>query len=310
MLPKPTRDSNETVRPRVSRRAILAGVGVAAVAGWHGETPARAAAPETDSTWKVEKDRIHSSICSWCFKPLALDDLIQGAKSLGLRSVELLQPDDLPKLKPHGLTCAMVSSHGFVNGFNHVENHAECIEKITRSVAAAAEHGCPNVITFSGMRKGISDEEGIKNTADGIKKVIGQAEKKKITLCFEVLNSRVNIDMKGHPDYQGDRVEWAVEVCKLVGSPRLKILFDIYHVQIMQGDVIARIREFKDYIAHYHTAGVPGRNDLDETQELNYPAIMRAIVETGYTGFVGQEFLPKANDKIAALRQAVKLCDV
>jgi hydroxypyruvate isomerase len=282
----------------------------AAMVGYHGESPVRAAAPENEAAWKVQKDLIHSSICSWCYKPLTFDDLCRGANAMGLRSVELLAPNDLPKLKPFGLTCAMVSSHPLIKGLNHVEHHAECIEKLTKSIDAAAEHGCPNVITFSGNRKGISDDDGIKIMAEGVKKIVGYAEQKKVTICIEVLNSRVDIENKGHPDYQADKIEWAVEVCKQVGSDRFKILFDIYHVQIMQGDIIARIGKFKDYIGHYHTAGVPGRNELDETQELNYPPIMQAILSTGYKGFVGQEFIPKGADKMAALRQAVKLCDV
>ena len=309
-----SRNSNGARGPSaiLSRRdalASLAGAG-AAIIGYHGETPLRAAETNSAAAWKVVKDQIHSSICSWCYKPMSLDDLCKGANALGLRSVELLPPSELPKLKPFGLTCAMVGSHQLAKGLNHADHHAECLEKITASIDAAAEHGCPNVITFSGNRQGISDDDGIRATVAGVKKIIAHAEKKKVTLCIELLNSRVDQPDKGHPDYQADRVEWAVEVCKQVGSDRFKILFDIYHVQIMQGDVIARIREFKDYIGHYHTAGVPGRNDLDEMQELNYPAIMGAIVATGYKGFVGQEFIPKGADKVAALRQAVRLCDV
>jgi hydroxypyruvate isomerase len=197
-----------------------------------------------------------------------------------------------------------------VRGLNRVEHHAECIEKLSASIDAAAEGGCPNVITFSGMRQGLSDEEGIRNTVAGARKVLAQAEKRGVNLCIEMLNSRVGEEMKGHPDYHCDRIEWAVEVCKQTGSERMKVLFDIYHVQIMQGDVIARIRQFHEYIGHYHTAGVPGRNELDETQEINYPPIMRAIVETGYKGYVGQEFIPRSPDKIAALAQAAVLCDV
>ncbi len=222
-------------------------------------------------------------------------------------------------LKKLGLTCAIAGSHGFVKGFNHVENHAMCIEKVTKSVEAAADFGCPSVITFSGMKKlkpddpkcpEISDEDGQKNMIDGIKKVVGLAEKKKVTLCIEVLNSRVDITMKGHPGYQADTLEWAVNVCDKIGSPNMKILFDIYHIQIMEGDVITRIKQYKDYIGHYHTAGNPGRCEIDDSQEINYPPIIRAIVETGYTGFLGQEYIPRQKDLVAALRQGVKICDV
>jgi len=299
--------SQPTVRhPILSRRGLMASA--AGVAAGLGAKFSFAADP--DPNWKVKNGRINSSICAWCFKPLTLEQLCEAAKQIGLKSVELLGPDQLHIVKKHGLTCAMVGSHGLVKGFNHVENHAECIAKITKSIDAAAENNCPNVITFSGMREKISDEEGLKNTVAGLKKIVGYAEQKKVTLCIEVLNSRVDKENIGHPDYQCDRVEWAADVCKQVGSSRMKMLFDIYHVQIMQGDIITRIKEFKDYIGHYHTAGVPGRHELDDTQEINYPPIMKAILETGYTGFVGQEFIPLGADKIAALRQGVQLCDV
>jgi hydroxypyruvate isomerase len=153
------------------------------------------------------------------------------------------------------------------------------------------------------------DDVGLNNTVEGIKRVIGYAEKKKVNLVFEVLNSRVNVEMKGHPDYMADHVEWAVELCRRIASERMKILFDIYHVQIMQGDLITRIRQYHEYIGHYHTAGVPGRNEIDDTQEINYPAVMRAIVETKYTGYVAQEFIP-TRDPMTSLREAVRICDV
>ena len=165
------------------------------------------------------------------------------------------------------------------------------------------------VITFSGFRRGISDEEGIKNMVDGLKVIVPLAEEKKVTLCIEMLNSRVDINMKGHPDYFCDSVERTVEICRRIGSPRVKMLFDIYHVQIMHGDVISRIREHKEWIAHVHTAGNPGRNEIDDTQEINYPPIMKALLDIGYAGYVGQEFIP-VRDKVASLAQGVKICDV
>ena len=229
---------------------------------------------------------------------------------MGLQSVELVKPEEWSVLKAHGLICALSPSHGFVRGLNNKAHHPECIQLLTAAIEASSAAGFPSVITFSGMREGISDEEGIRNTIDGVKQVIGLAEQKRVNICLEPLNTRVNVEMKGHPGYHCDRVEWAIEVCEKVGSPRMKVLFDIYHTQIMQGDVITRIRQFKDYIGHYHTAGVPGRNDLDDLQEVNYPAVMQAIVETGYQGYVGQEFIPKGADKLAALRHAARLCDV
>jgi len=256
------------------------------------------------------KGRIKQSIAYWCFQDYwSVEQTCRIAKDLGCKSVELVEPKDWPILKKYGLVCALTASHMFIDGMNQPKNHAMCIAKITQAIDDSAEAGFPNVITFSGSGGGLSDEEGIKNCVTGLKKVIGHAEKKKVTLCFEVLNSRVDVEMKGHPGYQADHVEYVAEVCKKVGSDRLKILFDIYHVQVMQGDVIVRIRQYKDMIGHYHTAGVPGRNELDENQELYYPAIMRAIAETGYTGYVAQEFMP-TRDPLQSLREAVKLCDV
>ena len=291
----------------VSRRGLLGGaLGAAALAAM---TTPKLAQADDDPNWKIKNGRINQSLCSWNFK-MPLEELCKIAVQFGCKSVELLQADSYPTLKKYGLTCAMTGSHGFAKGFNRVENHEFCLDRLTKSINAAADFGSPNVITFSGFREKLSDEEGIKNCVDGLKKIMPLAEEKKINVCFEVLNSRVPIEMKGHPDYQGDTMEWAVQVCEKVGSPRMKILFDIYHIQIMEGDVITRIKKFKDYIAHYHTAGNPGRNELDDTQEINYPPIMKTIVETGYTGFVGQEFICKYEDKVSSIRQAVKLCDV
>jgi hydroxypyruvate isomerase len=289
----------------LSRRTLLAaGTAAAAIVA-----PLTATASDPDK-WKVTNGRVKQSVVSWCFGSMSVEQLAQHAAEMGIKSVELCSPEHWPMLKKYGLTCAIASSHGFVKGWNHLENHAECQEKIEKAINDAADFGCPSVITFSGMREKLSDEEGKKNTVAGLKKVIGLAEKKKVTLNIEMLNSRVDENMKGHPGYQCDTIEWAVDVCKAVGSPRMKLLFDIYHVQIMQGDVIVRLRQYKDYIGHYHTAGVPGRRELDDEQENNYPAIMKAIIDTGYDGFVGQEFIPTWKDPVAALRHAVRLCDV
>ena len=263
----------------------------------------------------VTKGRINQSVADWCFisdasvKPMTLERLCQVAVALGIKSVELVKPADWPLLKKYGLVNALAPSHGFAKGFNDKANHEMCIAEIRKSVDACAEAGFPTVITFSGFRNGIADDVGLENTVAGLKKVIGYAEKKKINLCIEVLNSRVDIEMKGHPGYMGDTVEWCGEVCKRISSPRMTMLFDIYHVQIMQGDIITRIKKWHEYIGHYHTAGVPGRNELDDNQEINFPPIMRTIVKTGYKGYVGQEFIP-TRDPIRGLLQAAKLCDV
>jgi len=297
--------------PSVSRRDWLTcAAGATAAVAWQASSGALTAAAAEDADWKVKHGRIKQSACLWCFKPLNVEELARAAVSLGIPSVELVPPQDWNVLKKHNLVCAITSSHGFVKGWNHKEHHDYCRESITKALEATGAAGFPNVITFSGMREKLSDEEGKRNTVAGLKSVIGLAEKLKVNLCLEPLNTRVDVEMKGHPGYQCDTVEWAIDVCKQIGSPRMKILFDIYHTQIMQGDLIVRIKQYKDYIAHYHTAGVPGRNELSDTQEINYPAVMKTIAETGYQGYVGQEFIPTWEDKVAALRHAVKLCDV
>lgn len=292
----------------LTRRHLLAGTAGALAASTVTMHGYHAACAEKD--WKIQHGRIKQSVVSWCFSPMPIEELASAAAQLGFESVELVDRQHWPLLKKHGLTCAIAGSHGFERGWNHKENWGFCRERIAAAAQAAADFGCPSVITFSGMLDGIDPDEGKKNTIEGLKTVIGLAEEKKINLCLEMLNTRVSENMKGHPGYQCDSIEWAADVCNAVGSPRMKILFDIYHVQIMQGDVIQRIRQFQDLIAHYHTAGVPGRKELDDTQEINYPAIMKAIVETGYDGFVGQEFIPTQADKIASLRQAAMVCDV
>src|SRR5678815_5705284 len=257
----------------------------------------------------VAKGRIKQSVVPWCFNPMPVPELAEHAAILGLQSVELCDPKHWPRLKDLGLTCAIAGSHGFAKGFAHKEEWAECHAKIRERIQDCAAFGVERIITFSGFRRGLSDEEGIANMVAGLKEVVGLAEEKKVTLCIEMLNSRVDIQMKGHPDYFCDSMERTVDICKQIDSPRCKVLFDLYHLQIMHGDVITRIRQHRDYIAHVHTAGVPGRGEIDETQELNYPPLMRALLEVGYTGYVGQEFIP-VHDKVASLAQAVRLCDM
>ena len=194
---------------------------------------------------------IKQSVVFWCFqKILGVETLIQEAAAMGLHSVELTPPKYWPLLKRHGLTCAIVSSHGFLRGWNHQENHPECLEKVTQAIENAAAAGFPNVITLSGMKSSVSDEQGMANTIEGLRKILPLAEKKGVNLCLEPLNTRVDEEMKGHPGYQCDSLEWAVEVCQKIGSPRLKILYDIYHQQIMQGDLVRRIQQYHEYIGH------------------------------------------------------------
>jgi hydroxypyruvate isomerase len=257
------------------------------------------------------KYRINHSVCKWCYGKIPLEEFCQASKQIGLQSVELLEPDAFPILKKHGLTCAMVSNPridglgGIERAFNRVEHHDKLVQAYEERIPRVAAAGMTNLICFSGNRNGLDDEQGIENCAIGLKRIMPMAEKHKVNIVMELLNSKVN-----HKDYQCDKTPWGVEVCKRVGSERFKLLYDIYHMQIMEGDVIATIRKYHPYIAHYHTGGVPGRNEIDETQELHYPAIMRAIVETGYKGFVGQEFIPKRPDPVASLKQGVEICDV
>jgi hydroxypyruvate isomerase len=272
--------------------------------------PVAAKRNAADKGKAATKGNIHQSLVEWCYnKHWNFDELCQVAKQLGCESVELADPQDWPTLKKHGLICAIARSHGFEKGMNNPDYHEMCADKIRASIDACAEYRFPNVITFTGFREDIPDDVGAKNCVEGFKKVIGYAEKKKVNLCLEMLNSRVDIEMKGHPGYQGDHTDYCVEIIKQVGSPRMKLLFDIYHVQIMDGDVMTRIRQHADYIGHVHTAGNPGRRELDDQQEINYPPIMRALVEIGYAGYVGQEFIP-TRDPLAGLTQAVAWCDV
>ena len=252
----------------------------------------------------IQNNRINQTICRWCYAKIPLDDLCAAAVRLGYRGIDLVGPDDFATLKKHKLVGTMVGSHPIDPGLAHKENHEMCIERIHKAIEATADAGFPNVICFSGNRKGMDELEGMNNCAIALKQVVGFAEEKKVTLCMELLNSKVN-----HPDYMCDHTQWGVDLCKKVGSERFKLLYDIYHMQIMEGDVIATINRHKEYLAHFHTGGVPGRHEIDDTQELNYPAIMKAIVATGYKGWVGQEFIPE-HDPVASLAQAGKTCDV
>jgi hydroxypyruvate isomerase len=251
------------------------------------------------------KGNVKQSVCRWCYGKIPLEELAKAAKKIGYQSIELLGPKEHAVVKELGLTCAMLKGTGPIDDcLNRKENHERCEKELREAIDYAAAHGLPHVICFSGNRKGLDDAEGLKNCAEGVKRVVGFAEEKKVTICMELLNSKVN-----HKDYMCDRTSWGVALCKAVGSPRFQLLYDIYHMQIMEGDVIATIRASKDYIAHYHTGGVPGRHEIDDSQELNYPAILRAIVATGFQGYVGQEFIP-TRDPLQSLEQGFTICDV
>lgn len=287
----------------LSRRQVLAGAVALGTAALADEAVAQ-------KSPVAQKGNVKQSLVQWCYKKYwNIDELCRVARQLGCQSVELADPQDWPTLKKHGLVCAIAGSHGFEQGMNNPKYQEACLAKMRAAIDACAEYGYPNVITFTGFRENIPDDVGLKNCVAGYKKIVGYAEKKKVTLCLEMLNSRVNEEMKGHPGYQGDHTDYCMEILREVGSPRLKLLFDIYHVQIMDGDVIVRLRQYADYIGHVHTAGNPGRRELDDEQEINYPPIMRALVEIGYQGYVGQEFIP-TRDPLDGLRQAVAACDV
>ncbi len=251
----------------------------------------------------VKNGRINQSVSRWCYSSIELDKFCAVVKKMGLKGIDLMRPRDFPTLKKHGLICTMVETHDLSRGLADKNNHERCIAQIREAIDAAAENGFPNVISFPGNRGSVSDEEGVENSVTALKQVVGQAEEKKVTICLEYLNSKVN-----HKGYMFDNMKWGVDVCKGVGSERVKILYDIYHAQIMEGDIIRTIRNNSQYIGHYHTGGNPGRNDIDETQELYYPAIMKAIVETGFKGYVAHEFTPK--NGIKSLARGVEICDV
>jgi len=304
-------DTNRFSRRRWLGAAAAAGSGMLLGRGVQAagtEGPERQVPPED---YRIQRGRIRQSVYSWCFEPMPEEQLIRACHRMGIPAMDVSEKQ-FPLLRQLGMQVAMVSSHGFARGPVSRDNHPFCIERLKAAIDTAVRWGSANVITFTGMRvKGMSDAEAARNCVECWKNVIGSAESKGLNLCLEILNTRdATHPMKGHPGYFGDDVERCVDLIRKVDSPRMKLLFDVYHVQIMNGDVIRRIRQYKDLIGHYHVAGCPGRNEPDETQEINYPAVLRAILETGYRGFVSQEFIPSWPDKLAALRYAVRLCDV
>jgi hydroxypyruvate isomerase len=263
---------------------------------------------ETKST--ALKGNINHAVCRWCYGSIPLDEFCAAAKKMGISAIDLVGPKDWPTLQKHGLFSSMCNGAeiNLVDGWNDKKFHAQLIKNYTEMIPLVAKAGYKNLICFSGNRRGIDDETGWNNCAEGLKQIMSIAEKNKVVLVMELLNSKVN-----HKDYQCDKTAWGVELCKRVGSENFKLLYDIYHMQIDEGDVIRTIKDSHQYIAHYHTGGVPGRNEIDETQELYYPAIMKAILETGFKGYVAQEFIPnrKTNEeKLVSLEKAIRICDV
>jgi len=264
----------------------------------------------------AKNGNIKHSIVAWCFQDFwSPDELMPIAKEMGCDSVELMDSKYYPDLKKNGMECAIagidIGGPPFMQGFNNPKYHDLVIAATKKSIDECKEFGWKKVIAFTGYEEGLTKEEGAANCVTGFKEVVGYAEKAGVTICLEHLNTRDDTHpMKGHPGYQGDDVEYCIDILKSVGSPNLKLLFDIYHVSIMNGDVIRRIHEHKDWLGHIHTAGNPGRAELDDQQEINYPGVMRAILNTGYDGYVAQEFIPTWEDKALALRHAAEVCDV
>ncbi len=257
------------------------------------------------------KGRVNHSVCRWCYAKTPLDDLCKAAKEMGMGAIDLLNPPDFETVKKHGLVCSMVFNPtidglgGIPKAWNRLEHHDKLVQAYEKRIDETADGGFQRLICFSGNRGGLDDAQGLENCAAGLKKILAYAEKRKVTLCMELLNSKRN-----HKDYQCDHTAWGVELVKRLSSERFKLLYDIYHMQIMEGDVCDTIKENHQYFDHYHTGGVPGRAEIDDSQELNYPRIIQTILDTGFKGYLAQEFVPKRADVIASLRQGVQICDV
>ena len=287
----------------MTRRTLLRSTAAAAAVG---AAIGRAAAgqDEEPSGSSVTKGRLKQSACRWCYGGIPLDELAAAGKRIGLVGIDLLTPGEFEAVKAHNLICTMTSSHGITKGLNDPANHEECLAAINGAIEATAKEGWRNVITFSGNRNGMDDRAGLEHCVKALREVVPVAEKAGVVIQMELLNSKVN-----HPDYMCDNSPWGVELVKQVASDNFKLLYDIYHMQIMEGDVIRTIEQNHPYYGHYHTGGNPGRHEIDETQELNYGAICRAILDTGFGDYLAQEFIP-TRDPLTSLAEAVTRCDV
>ncbi len=292
--------SQDQSRRRAIKNLMMGSVAVGALSPFSAES-----SPAEKTT--ALKGNINHAVCRWCYQSIPLEDLCKFAKEIGIKGIDLVGPNDWSMLKKYGLHSSMCNGAeiNLVDGWNDKKFHAQLIKNYTEMIPKVAAAGYTNLICFSGSRRGIDDETGWNNCAEGLKKMMPLAEQHKVVLVMELLNSRVD-----HKDYQCDKTAWGVELAKRIGSPNFKLLYDIYHMQIDEGDVIRTIKNNHQYIAHYHTGGVPGRNEIDSTQELYYPAIMEAIVKVGHKGFVAQEFIPTWPDKLAALKKGVEICDI
>ena len=299
--------------PMSRRTAIRKIAGTAAVATAAASVLPRLARAEDAAPASPTKlkGRINHSACRWCYGKISLDDLCKAGKEMGMVGIDLLNPDEFASAKKHGLVCSMVFNPvvdglgGIGKAWNRVEHHDKLVQAYEQRIKETADAGYERLICFSGNRAGLDDVKGLENCATGLKRILALAEERKVTICMELLNSK-----RSHKDYQCDHTAWGVELVKRISSERFKLLYDIFHMQIMDGDVCDTIKENHQYFDHYHTGGVPGRAEIDETQELNYPRIMKAILDTGFKGYVAQEFVPKRADALASLRQGVQICDV
>lgn len=252
-------------------------------------------------------NNINHSVCRWTYSFLTLEELCNTVKQIGFSAIDLVGPKDWATMKKFDVFSSMCNGAeiSLTEGWNDKQYHPKLVQNYSEHIDLVAKAGYKNLICFSGNRKGMDDEIGLKNCTEGLKQIMSLAEKKGVVIQMELLNSKVN-----HKDYMCDHTAWGVELCKRVGSENFKLLYDIYHMQVDEGNVIQTINDNHQYLGHYHTAGVPGRHEIDESQELYYPAIMRAIVKTGFKGYVAQEFIPAKEDKVASLREAIKICDV
>ncbi len=292
-----------------SRRKLLKQLAVGSLAVAANPVASLAANNDDDDMYKL-KGNINHSVCRWTYDFLSLEELCNVANKIGLKAIDLIGPKEWGVLKSHGLYSSMCNGAeiSLTEGWNNKQYHSTLIKNYTEHINLVAEAGYKNLICFSGNRKGMDDETGMKNCVEGLKQIIGLAEKKGVVIQMELFNSKVD-----HKDYMCDKSAWGIELCKRIGSENFKLLYDIYHMQINEGDVIRTIQDHHQYFGHYHTAGVPGRHEIDDTQELFYPAIIKAVLATGFKGYLAQEFIPtgkETEDKIKALKKAVKLCDV
>ncbi|EMR02374.1 hydroxypyruvate isomerase family protein [Cesiribacter andamanensis] len=294
---------NETTRRDVLKKMLAGSVAMVAAGG----LPACAGASAEQTQPPVLKKNINHSVCRWTYDFLSLEALCRMVKEIGFSAIDLVGPAEWHILKAQGIDSSMCNGAeiSLEDGWNEPANHARLLQNYRDMIPKVAQAGYKNLICFSGNRRGMSEEEGLQNSVAGLQQLMPLAEQHRVVMQLELFNSKVN-----HPDYMADSSAWGIELCRRLGSQNFKLLYDIYHMQIMEGDIIRTIQDHHAWFGHYHTAGVPGRHEIDQSQELYYPAIMRAIVASGYTGYVAQEFIPQKEDKVASLREAILLCDV